>query len=114
MALPHRGLIVQTGPVAERVRVREIDDDEGRRLVRIVRRDSGSVVTWRRAQMVLLSAQGMDVAAIAKVAFTGEDRVRDVIHNFNTDGFPWLYRLVLPRPPALPPTADHHEVLMKC
>jgi len=60
-------LILQTGPVAERVRVREVDDDEGRRLVRIVRRDSGSVVTWRRAQMVLLSAQGMDVAAIAKV-----------------------------------------------
>jgi len=81
----------QTGPVAERVRVREIDDDEGRRLVRIVRRDSGSVVTWRRAQMVLLSAQGMDVAAIAKVAFTSEDRVRDVIHNFNADGFGSLY-----------------------
>jgi hypothetical protein len=72
-------LILQTGPVAERVRVREIDDDEGRRLVRIVRRGSGSVVTWRRAQMVLLSAQGMDAAAIAKVAFTSEDRVRDVI-----------------------------------
>jgi hypothetical protein len=34
--------------VAERVRVREIDDDEGRRLVRIVRRGIGSVVTWRR------------------------------------------------------------------
>jgi hypothetical protein len=63
--------------VAERVRVRETDDDEGRRLVRIVRRDSGSVVTWRRAQMVLLSTQGMDVAGIAKVAFTSEDRVRD-------------------------------------
>jgi transposase len=47
----------------------------------------GSVVAWRRAQMVLLSAQGMDVAAIAKVAFTGEDRVRDVIRNFNADGF---------------------------
>ena len=84
-------LISQTGPVAERVRVREIDDDEGRRLVRIVRRDSGSVVTWRRAQMVLLSAQGMDVAAIAKVAFTSEDRVRDVLHNFNADGFDSLY-----------------------
>jgi hypothetical protein len=28
-----------------------------RRLVRIVRRGSGSVVTWRRAQMVLLSAR---------------------------------------------------------
>jgi hypothetical protein len=46
--------------VAERVRVREIDDDEGQRLLRIVRRGTGSVVTWRRAQMVLLSAQGMD------------------------------------------------------
>ncbi len=77
--------------MAERLRVREIDDDEGRRLVRIVRRDSGSVVTWRRAQMVLLSAQGMDVAGIAKVAFTSEDRVRDVIHNFNADGFSSLY-----------------------
>ena len=37
--------------------------------------------------MVPLSAQGMDVAAIAKVAFTSEDRVRDVIRNFNADGF---------------------------
>jgi hypothetical protein len=45
--------------VTGRLRVREIGDDEGRRLVRIIRRGSGSVVTWRRAQMVLLSAQGM-------------------------------------------------------
>ena len=77
--------------MTERLRVREIDDDEGQRLVRIVRRGSGSVVTWRRAQMVLLSAQGMDVTAIAKVAFTSEDRVRDVIRNFSTDGFGSLY-----------------------
>jgi transposase len=77
--------------VTDRLRVREIDDDEGGRLVRIVRRGSGSVVTWRRAQMVLLSAQQMDVAAIAKVAFTSEDRVRDVIRNFNADGFSSLY-----------------------
>jgi transposase len=83
--------IVQTGPVTDRLRVREIDDDEGRRLVRIIRRGSGSVVTWRRAQMVLLSAQGMDAAAIARVAFTSEDRVRDVIRNFNADGFSSLY-----------------------
>src|SRR5215831_15507109 len=41
--------------------------------------------------MVLLSAQGMGAAAIAKVAFTSEDRVRDVIHNFNADGFSSLY-----------------------
>ncbi len=39
--------------MAGRVRVREISDDEGNRLKRIVRRGSGSVVTWRRAQMVL-------------------------------------------------------------
>ncbi len=86
-----RVLIVETGPVTERLHVREIDDDEGRRLVRIIRRGGGSVVTWRRAQMVLLSAQGMAVPAIAKVAFTSEDRVRDVIRNFSADGFDSLY-----------------------
>lgn len=37
---------MRTGPVTGRLRVREIDDDEGRRLVRIVRWGSGSVVTW--------------------------------------------------------------------
>jgi transposase len=73
--------------MAERVRVREITNDEGNRLLRIVRRSSGSVVTWRRAQMVLLSAQGMDVAQIAQATFTSADRVRDVIHNFNADGY---------------------------
>jgi transposase len=67
--------------------VREIADDEGRRLLRIIRRGTGSVVTWRRAQMVLLSAQGMPVATIAEATFTSDDRVRDVIHNFNADGF---------------------------
>ena len=71
--------------------MRELDDDEGQRLVRIIRRGTGSVVTWRRAQMILLSAQGMAVAKIAEVAFTSADRVRDVIHNFNADGFDSLY-----------------------
>jgi len=73
--------------VRDGIRVREISNEEGNRLLRIVRRSSGSVVTWRRAQMVLLSAQGMDVAQIAQVAFTSPDRVRAVIHNFNDDGF---------------------------
>jgi hypothetical protein len=41
-------LIVETGAVAERLRVREIDDNEGRRLVRILRCWTGSVVTWTR------------------------------------------------------------------
>lgn len=81
----------QAARVAIRVQVREIDDDGGRRLLRIIRRGAGSVVTWRRAQMVLLSMQGMPVARIAEVSFTSDDRVRDVIHNFNTDGFDSLY-----------------------
>ena len=73
--------------MVHRVQVRPIGNDEGNRLLRIVRRSSGSVVTWRRAQMVLLSAQGMDPAGIAAVTFTSPDRVRDVLHNFNADGF---------------------------
>jgi len=35
--------------VTERLRMREIGDDEGRRLVQIVRRGAGSVVTGLRA-----------------------------------------------------------------
>ncbi len=45
------------------------------------------MVRWRRSQIVLWSAQRMSVPAIAEIAFTSEDRVREVIHNFNTDGF---------------------------
>jgi transposase len=90
--------------MAERVRVREISNEEGNRLLRMVRRSSGSVVTWRRAQMVLLSAQGMDVAMIARVTFTSPDRVRDVLHNFNVDGFGSLQpRYAGGRPPKFDP-----------
>jgi transposase len=75
----------------EGLRVREVSNEEGNKLLRVVRRSSGSVVTWRRAQMVLLSVQGMDVAGIAKVTFTSPDRVREVLNNFNEDGFESLY-----------------------
>jgi transposase len=77
--------------MVHRVQVRPISNDEGNRLLRIVRRGTGSVVTWRRAQMVLLSAQQMPVAKIAEVTFTSTDRVRDVLHNFDADGFDSLY-----------------------
>jgi transposase len=73
--------------MAERVRVRKITNVEGNKLLSIVRRGTGSVVRWRRAQVVLWSAQGMDVPQIATIAFTSEDRVREVIRNFNADGF---------------------------
>src|SRR3954454_13493233 len=81
-----------TGAImATSVRVRAISNEEGNRLLRIVRRSSGSVVTWRRAEMILLSPQGMDAGRIAEVTFTSPDRVRDVIDNFNADGFDALY-----------------------
>jgi transposase len=77
--------------LAARVQLREITNEEGQRLLRIVRRTSGSVVTWRRAQIVLLSAQAMSATAISEVVFTDPDTVREVIHNFNRDGFDALY-----------------------
>jgi hypothetical protein len=52
------------------LQVRDASDDEGNRLLRLVGRSSGSVATWRPAQMALLSGQGMDVDGIAKVSFT--------------------------------------------
>jgi transposase len=77
--------------LAARVQLREITNEEGNRLLRIVRRASGSVVMWRRAQIVLLSAQGMAPARISEVVFTDPDTVREVIHNVNRDGFETLY-----------------------
>ena len=99
----------------EGLRVRTVSVEEGNRLLRIVRRSSGSVVTWRRAQMVLLSVQGMDVAGIAKVTFTSADRVREVINNFNEDGFDSLYpRYAGGRPPTftLPQRAQIKKIAL--
>ena len=77
--------------MAARVELREISNEEGNRLLRMIRRSSGSVVTWRRAQIVLLAAQRMPAPRIAEVVFSDPDTVRDVIHNFNRDGFEALY-----------------------
>src|SRR5713101_4782247 len=55
--------------------------------------------------MVLLSVQGTDVAQIAEVTFTSPDRVREVINDFNDDGFDSLVpKYAGGRPPA--PTGD--------
>jgi transposase len=52
--------------------------------------------------MIQLSVQGMDVAGIAKVTFTSPDRVREVINNFNEDGFESLDpKYAGGRPPTL-------------
>ena len=58
--------------------------------MRIIRRGSGSVVTWRRAQMVLLSAQGMAAPAIAKSRHQRGPGA-DVIRDLDVDGFSSLY-----------------------
>ena len=99
----------------EGLRVRTVSVEEGNRLLRIVRRSSGSVVTWRRAQMILLSVQGMDVLGIAKVTFTSPDRVREVINNFNDDGFDSLYpKYAGGRPPTftLPQRAQIKKIAL--
>jgi transposase len=75
--------------MAERVRVRRLNDAEGRELQRIVRRGGKtdrSIVRWRRAMVVLASAGGNDVAAIAGLVQTSPDRVREMIHRFNDLG----------------------------
>jgi transposase len=46
----------------------------------------------------------MDVAMIAQVSFTSPDRVRDVVHNFNADGFDSLRpKYAGGRPPKFDP-----------
>src|SRR6266566_2129916 len=86
-----RSIIDREGTMAARVELREITNEEGNRLLGMIRRSSGSVVTWRRAQMVLLAAQRMPPPRIAEVVFSDPDTVREVIHNFNRDGFDALY-----------------------
>jgi hypothetical protein len=84
-------LIAETGLVTERLRVREIDDDEGRRLVRIIRRGGGSGLPGGGRRWCCCRRRAWRCPRIAKVAFTSEDRVRDVIRNFNADGFGSMY-----------------------
>jgi transposase len=62
------------------VRVRRLTDDEGRKLQRLV----------RRGLVVLASAGGNTVPVIARLVQTSEDRVREVIHNFNKMGMACL------------------------
>ncbi len=55
--------------------------------------------------------QGMDAPQIAEVTFTSADRVRDVIHNFNADGFdslrPKSCRWLAPEVQQRAPARDH-------
>ena len=59
--------------------------------MRIIRRGSGSVVTWQRAQMVLLFASGHRCASDREGRVHQRGPGADVICNFNGDGFGSLY-----------------------
>src|SRR4051794_37668689 len=76
--------------MAERVKARRLSDEEGQRLLRIVRRGepkaARSVIRYRRAMVVLASASGNTVPAIAGLVAADEDTVREVIHRFNELG----------------------------
>ena len=72
--------------MAEPVRARRLTDEEGRRLQQIVRRGKHGSVRVRRAMIIMASASGTLVPAIARLVAADEDTVRDVIHAFNAKG----------------------------
>jgi len=72
--------------MAEPVRARRLTDQEGQRLQQIVRRGKHGSVRVRRAMIIMASASGTPVAAIARLVAADEDTVRDVVHAFNQRG----------------------------
>jgi transposase len=72
--------------MAEPVRARRLSDQEGQKLQQIVRRGKHESVRVRRALIIMASASGTTVTAIAQLVQAHEDTVRDVIHAFNEKG----------------------------
>ena len=77
---------VEAVVVADPVRVRRLSDQEGQQLLRITRRGTGSPIRLRRAMVVLASAGGNTVPAIARLVQADEDTIRQVTHRFNEMG----------------------------
>jgi transposase len=72
--------------MAEQVRARRLTDQEGQRLQQIVRRGKHGSIRVRRALIIMASASGTTVPAIARLVAADEDTVRDVVHAFNEKG----------------------------
>ena len=72
--------------MAEPVRARRLNDQEGWWLQQIGRRGKHESVRVRRAVIIMASASGTLVPAIARLVAADEDTVRDVIHAFNERG----------------------------
>jgi len=68
---------------------RDLTAREGREVQHILRR-SRNRIKLRRAQVVLLSAQGMKAAEIAQATFLHTEYVRELIRRFNSEGLTLL------------------------
>jgi len=68
------------------VRARRLTPDEGRYLLRLVRRGRADTIRYRRALIVMASSSGTPVPAIARLVAAHPDTVRDVIPAFNARG----------------------------
>ena len=68
------------------VRARRLTQNEGKYLVRLVRRGRADTVRYRRALIIMASSSGTPVSAIAALVAAHPDTVRDVIHEFNAHG----------------------------
>jgi hypothetical protein len=73
--------------VADSPRARQLDERQIAELWQLASSSEAPAVTWQRAQIVLLSAQGSTIASISQHTVADADRVRAVIRNFNADGF---------------------------
>jgi transposase len=76
--------------MADPVRARRLTDQEGQLLQRIVRRGTGSPIRLRRAMVILASAGGNTIPAIARLVQGDEDAIRALIHRFNQMGLACL------------------------
>ena len=72
--------------MAEPARARRLSDEEGRPLQQIVRRGKHGSVRVRPAMIIMASASGALMSAIARLVAADQDTVRDVIHLFNAKG----------------------------
>jgi transposase len=76
--------------MTERVRARRLSDAEGRQLQQVVRRGKHDSVRVRRTLIIMASASGTTVPAIARLVQADEDIVRQVIRRFNEIGLACL------------------------
>lgn len=68
---------------------RDLTDNEGQHIQRILR-SSKDRVKLRRAQVILLSAQGMRAGEISKVTYLHTEYIRELIRRFNNEGLQLL------------------------